>query len=44
MATDNPEHKEQDGAADWAFVGFIVLITVIATMLVLIQIYMQNPK
>lgn len=44
MATDNRRHNEQVGAADWAFVAFLILITAIATVLVFIQIYLQNPK
>jgi len=44
MAIDNRQHDEQVGAADWAFVAFLILITAIATVLVFIQIYLQNPK
>ena len=42
--TGNPRHKEQVGPADWAFVAFVVLITAIAVLLTLTQIYMQNPR
>jgi hypothetical protein len=44
METNSPQHKEQVGTADWAFVAFLVLITAIATVLVVMQIYLQNPK
>jgi hypothetical protein len=44
MATNDQQREEHVGAADWAFVAFLVLITVIATVLVLVQIYLQNPK
>jgi hypothetical protein len=32
------------GSADLAFVAFIIIITAIAVMLTLTQIYLQNPK
>jgi len=32
------------GGSDLGFVAFIILITAIAVVLVLIQIYLQNPK
>jgi hypothetical protein len=44
METNNSQHKEQVGIADVAFVAFLILITVIAATLTLLQIYMQNPK
>jgi hypothetical protein len=40
----NPQRKDQVGAADWAFVAYVVIITAIAVMLTLTQIYMQNPR
>jgi len=42
--TNNPPRKEQVGTADLAFVAFIIIITAIAVMLTLTQIYMQNPR
>jgi hypothetical protein len=44
METNNSQHKEQVGFADWAFVAFLILITAIAGTLTLLQIYLQNPK
>jgi hypothetical protein len=32
------------GGSDLGFVAFIILITAIAVVLVLIQIYLQNPR
>jgi hypothetical protein len=40
--TGNPPHKVNK--ADLAFVAFIVIITGIAVLLTLTQIYLQNPK
>jgi hypothetical protein len=42
--TSNPQPKERVNAADLAFVAYIILITAIAVMLTLTQIYLQNPK
>ena len=42
--TSNPQPKERVNAADWAFVAYIIIITAIAVMLTLLQIYLQNPK
>jgi hypothetical protein len=42
--TGNPQSKERVNSADLAFVAFIIIITAIAVMLTLIQIYLQNPK
>jgi len=42
--TPIPPRKEQTDAPDWAFVAFLILITAIAAIVTLIQIYMQNPK
>jgi hypothetical protein len=36
--------KEQVGAADWVFVAFLIIITAIAAILTLTQIYLQNPQ
>jgi len=44
MEADNSRHEEQVGFADWGFVAFLVVITVIAGTLTLLQIYLQNPK
>jgi hypothetical protein len=44
METDNSQHKEEVGFADFAFVAFLVVITAIAATLTLLQIYLQNPK
>lgn len=44
METNSPQHKEQVGPADWGFVAFLILITAVATVLVVMQIYLQNPK
>jgi hypothetical protein len=42
--TNNPRRKEKVGTADLAFVGFIIIITAVAVMLTLVQIYLQNPR
>ena len=42
--TGNPQRKEQVGTADLAFVAYVVIITAIAVMLTLTQIYLQNPR
>ena len=42
--TNNPQHKEPLGIADYAFVAFIIIITANAVLLTLIQIYLQNPR
>jgi hypothetical protein len=42
--TANRQPKEQVNTADLGFVAFVVIITVIAVMLTLIQIYLQNPR
>jgi hypothetical protein len=42
--TANRQPKEQVKIADLAVVVFVVIITVIAVMLTLIQIYLQNPR
>jgi hypothetical protein len=39
--TSNPQPV---GAADLAFVAYVVIITAIAVMVTLIQIYLQNPR
>ena len=44
QGTSDPKHKEQVGAADWAFVAFVIIITAIAVGLTCVQIYMQNPR
>jgi len=41
---DNRQREEQAGAADWGFVAFVIIITAIALILTLSQIYLQNPK
>jgi hypothetical protein len=43
MAPREPR-KEQVGTADWAFVAFLIIITVIAAALTLGQIYLQKPQ
>ena len=42
--TSNRQPKERVNAADLAFVAFIIIITAIAVLLTLTQIYLQNPK
>ena len=42
--TSNPPRKEQIGSADLAFVAFVIIITAIAVLLTLTQIYIQNPR
>jgi hypothetical protein len=42
--TANPRRKEKVNTADLAFVAFVVIITAIAVMLTLTQIYLQNPR
>ena len=42
--TANLQGKEQVNAADFAFVGFVVIITAIPVLLTLTQIYLQNPR
>jgi len=44
MAETRKPRKKQVGAADWAFVAFLIIITVIAAALTLGQIYLQNPR
>jgi hypothetical protein len=44
QGTNKPQRKEQVGAADLAFVAYVVIITVLAVMLTLTQIYLQNPR
>ena len=44
QARGSPQRKEKVGPADLAFVAFIVIITAIAVMLTLTQIYLQNPR
>ena len=44
QGTSSPQRKEKVGPADLAFVAFIVIITAIAVMLTLTQIYLQNPR
>jgi hypothetical protein len=44
QVTSKPQRKEQVGTADLAFVAYIVIITALAVMLTLTQIYLQNPK
>jgi hypothetical protein len=44
QGTSNTQRKEQVGIADLAFVAFIIIITAIAVMRTLTQIYLQNPK
>ena len=41
QGTSKPQHKEK---ADWGFVAFLIVIFVIAVVLPLTQIYLQNPK
>jgi hypothetical protein len=40
--TSNPPHKVNK--ADLGFVAFVVIITAIAVLLTLTQIYLQNPR
>jgi hypothetical protein len=40
----SPQHKEQVGMADWAFVAYVIIILAIAVGLTCVQIYMQNPR
>jgi hypothetical protein len=40
----NQQRKEKVGTADLAFVAFIIIITAIAVMLTLTQIYLQNSR
>jgi hypothetical protein len=40
----NPQRKEKVNTADLAFVVFVVIITAIAVLLTLTQIYLQNPR
>ena len=42
--TSNPRRKEKVGTADLAFVGFIIIITAIAVMLTLVQIYLSKSQ
>jgi hypothetical protein len=42
--TSNRQRKVPVGAADLAFVAYVVIITAIAVMVTLIQIYLQNPR
>jgi len=44
METNNLQHTEQGGPSEWGFVAFIVIITAIAVVMVLVQIYLQNPQ
>jgi len=44
MAETREPRKGQVGAADWAFVAFLIIITIIAAALTVGQIYLQNPK
>jgi len=44
MADLREPRKEQLDAADWSFLAFLVIITVIAAALTLGQIYLQNPR
>ncbi len=44
QGTSKPQRKEQVGAADLAFVAYVVIITALAVMLTLTQIYLQNPR
>ena len=40
----SPQHKEQVGMADWAFVAYVIIILAIPIVLTCAQIYMQNPR
>jgi hypothetical protein len=42
--TANSQGKEQVNRADLAFVAFIIIVTAIAVLLTLTQIYLQNPR
>ncbi len=42
--TANLQRKEKVNTADLAFVAFVVIITAIAVVLTLTQIYLQNPR
>ena len=42
--TANLQRNEQLNTADLAFVAFVVIITAIAVLLTLTQIYLQNPR
>ncbi len=44
QGTNKPQRKEQVGVADLAFVAYVVIITALAVMLTLTQIYLQNPR
>jgi len=40
----SPQHQEQVGMADWAFVAYVIIILAIPIALTCAQIYMQNPR
>jgi len=44
QGTSKPQRKEQVGTADLAFVAYVIIITALAVMLTLTQIYLQNPR